>query len=188
MTTAPAPDATSRSWLGAFIVLAVAVFYAFGLPAINARLPGTAPEPAGVTVDLGNGVSVVTPKGWSADLAKMKPKDTLALRNDTSSLVATAFPWTGTEAELIERTSKLFEGSRRFHLRGTPAPFRTERGLAGHTYSIFGEDVDGRVWVPTLPGGKVGIAVRVRSTPGQGNDALRDTQAVVDSLQYQEVK
>lgn len=188
MTTASASVATSRSWPGALVVLAIAVFYAFGLPAINARLPGTTLEPAGVTIDLGNGVSVITPKGWSADLAKMKPKDTLALKNDTSSLVATAFSWTGTEAELIERTRNIFEGSRRFHLRGTPAPFRTVSGFTGSTYAIFGEEADGRVWVAALPGGKVGVAVRVRSVPGHGNDALRDAQAVVESLHFQETK
>ena len=185
MTTIPTPDAGPRTWPGVLIILAIAAFYAFGLPAINARLPGTAPEPGGVTVDLGSGVSVVTPTGWSADLANMKPKDTLALRNDTSSLVATAFPWTGSEVELIERTASLFEGTRRFHVRGEPATFRTERGLAGHTYTVFSGDTDGRVWVAALPGGKVGVAVRVRGTPGLSSDALRDAQAVVDSLQFQ---
>lgn len=188
MTTTPIPEAGPRTWPGALVVLAIAAFYAFGLPAINSRLPGTAPEPGGVTVDLGSGVSVVTPTGWSADLAKMKPKDTLALTNDTSSLVATAFPWTGTEAELIERTARLFEGTRRFHLRGAPAPFRTERGVAGYTYSVFSGDTDGRVWVAALPGGKVGVAVRVRGTPVLGSDALRDAQTVVDSLQFQEAE
>ena len=188
MTTASAADTTSRSWPGALVVLVIAVFYAFMLPAINSRLPSTVLESAGVTIDLGNGVSVVTPGGWSADLAKMKPKDTLALSRDTSSLVATAFSWTGTEAELIERTRNLFEGTRRFHVRGTPAPFHTSRGFTGTTYAIFGEEADGRVWVAALPGNKVGFAVRVRSIPGHGGTALQDAQAVVDSLQYKEVK
>ena len=184
MTATPMPEVGPRTWPAALIVLVIAAFYAFGLPAINARLPGTAPEPGGVRVDLGNGIGVITPKGWLADLARMKPKDTLALKKDTSSLVATAFPWTGTEAELIERTANLFEGTRRFHLRGAPAPFRTEGGLAGYTYSVFSGDSDGRVWVAALPGGRVGVAVRVRGTPVLGSDALRDAQAVINGLQF----
>ena len=64
MNTAAASARASRSWPGTLAVLAIAVLYAFGLPAINARLPGTSPEPAGVTIDLGHGVSVVTPEGW----------------------------------------------------------------------------------------------------------------------------
>lgn len=179
---------SSSSWLGALVVAGVGAFFAYGLPAIDARLPGTAPEPAGVTVDLGQGVSMVTPAGWMADLARTNPGDTLALQRDTSSLVATAFAWEGTEPQLVERTRNIFEGSQSFHVRGTPAPFQTARGVAGTTYAIFGEQVDGRVWVAALPGGKVGVAVRVRSIAGQGEASLRDAQAVVDSLQYKEAK
>jgi hypothetical protein len=181
-----APDGDSRTWPGALVVMALAGLFAWGLPAINARLPATAVEPAGVVVYLGHGVSVVTPAGWSADLANMKPKDTLALSRDTSSLVATAFPWTGSEAELVERTRHLLEGVRHFEVRRALASMRTAQGFAGSTYAFFGEHLDGRVWVGVLPGGKVGFAVRVRSVAGQGDAALRDAQAVVDSLQWKD--
>ena len=188
MTTISSPpaDGDSRTWPGALLIIAIAAFFAWGLPAFNARLPATAVQPAGTVVDLGHGVSVVTPAGWSADLAKTKPKDTLALSRDTSSLVATAFPWTGTEAELVERTRNLLEGVQHFEVRRTPTPMRTAQGFAGSTYAFFGEHVEGRVWVGILPGGKEGFAVRVRSVAGQGDTALRDAQAVVDSLQWKE--
>jgi hypothetical protein len=175
-----------RTWPAALAVMAVAVFYGWGLPILNERLPATKVEPAGVTVELGNGVTVVTPGGWSAELAKMKPKETLALSRDTSSLVATTFPWTGTEAELVERTRTMFEGLQHYEVRGALAPIRTRNGLTGVTYAIFGELVDGRVWLGVLPGGKAGFAVRVRGVAGQGDVALRDAQAVVDSLQLKE--
>lgn len=181
-------DGDSRTWPGALVIVAIAAFFAWGLPAINARLPATAAEPAGVVVDLGHGVSVVTPAGWSADLAKMKPKDTLALSRETSSLVATGFEWTGSEAELVERTRHLLEGVQHFEVRRTLAPMRTAQGFAGSTYAFFGEQLDGRVWVGVLPGGKVGFAVRVRSVAGQGDAALRDAQALVDSLQWKDTQ
>jgi hypothetical protein len=187
--TVATPDQPARSaWLGTSIVLAIALFYAFGLPALNRSVPGTAPQPAGVTVDLGHGVSVVTPAGWLADVAKMNPGETLALVNDASSLVATTFPWEGTEAGMIERMRRLFESTRVFHLRGTPEPFRTAAGVAGVTTAIVSEHADGRVWIGQLPGGKFGFAVRVRSVPGQGESALRDARVVVESLRLKEVK
>ncbi len=183
------PGAPTRSaWLGALAVLAVALFHGFGLPAINRMVPGTSPQPAGVTVELGHGVSVVTPAGWSADLPKTNPGETLALVNDASSLVATTFAWEGSEAEMFERTRRLFESTRRFHLNGTPEPFRTARGVAGSTFALYGEHADGRVWIGRLPGGKFGYAVRVRSVPGQGDDAMRDALALVESLQIKEVR
>lgn len=184
--SSPPAEADSRTWPAALVVVAIAAFFAWGLPVLNARLPATSEQPGGVLVDLGQGVSVVTPAGWSADLAKTKPKDTLALSRDTSSLVATAFPWTGSEAELVERTRNLLEGVAHFAVRRTPTPMRTGQGFAGTTYAFFGEHVEGRVWVGILPGGKNGFAVRVRSVAGQGDSALRDAQAVVDSLQWRE--
>jgi hypothetical protein len=168
------------------VIVVIAALFAWGLPALNARLPATAVEPAGIVIDLGHGVSVVTPSGWSADIAKTKPKDTLALRRDTSSLVATAFAWTGTEEELVQRTRNLLEGVQHFEIRRTLAPMRTANGYGGTTYAFFGEHVDGRVWVGVLPSGKTGFAVRVRSVAGQGEAALMDARAVVDSLQWKE--
>jgi hypothetical protein len=192
MTTASAtmpPGSPARpSWPGTLAVLAIALFYGFGLTALNRLVPGTAPQPAGVTVELGHGVSVVTPAGWSADVPKMKPGETLALINDTSSLVATTFPWEGSEAEMVERTRRLFESTRRFHLRGKPEPFRTAQGIAGSTSALYGENADGRVWVAKLPGGKYGFAVRVRSIPGQGDAALRAAATLVANLQVTENK
>lgn len=182
---APA-DRAHPAWLGTLGVLAVALFYAFGLPALNRSLPGTAPQPAGVTIDLGHGVSVVTPTGWSADVAQMNPGETLALVNDASSLVATTFPWEGSEAEMIERMRRLFESTRVFHLRGTPEPFRTAANVTGVTTAIVSEHADGRVWIGQLPGGKFGFAVRVRSVPGQGESATRDATALVESLRLKE--
>ncbi|AOS43643.1 hypothetical protein Verru16b_00695 [Lacunisphaera limnophila] len=183
-----APDrALPRSWPGTLVVLALAAFYGFGLTALSNRLPGTKPEPAGVTVDLGHGLSAVTPAGWSADLTRIVPGDTLALTQPTSSLVATAFAWNGTEPELIERTRRLFEGTHRIHVRGTPAPFRTADGLEGQTYVIYGEQIDGRVWIGRLPDGESGFAVRVRSIAGQGEAALRDAEALVESLHFKVV-
>lgn len=181
------PGSPARpNWPGALVVLAIALFYGFGLSALNRLVPGTAPQPAGVSVELGHGVSVVTPAGWSADVPRMNPGETLALLNDTSSLVATTFPWQGSEAEMVERTRRLFESTRRFHLGGTPEPFRTARGVTGTTSAIYGEHADGRVWIGPLPGGKFGFAIRVRSVPGQGGDAMRDALALVESLQIKE--
>lgn len=188
MTSTTASVTSTRTWPGAIVIMAIAAFFAYGLPAINKHLPGTAPEPGGINYDLGNGVSVITPTGWSADLPKMKPKDTLALQRDASSLVATAFPWTGNEAELTERTQKLLEGIQHFHVKNAPTPFQTSSGLTGKTYAFFSEKMDGRVWVLVMQGGKVGVAVRVRSIPGQGELALKDAKAIVESIKYQEVK
>jgi hypothetical protein len=176
------------NWLGTLAVLAIAIFYGFGLPALNRLVPGTAAQPSGVAVELGHGVSVVTPAGWSADAPKTKPGETLALIKDTSSLVATTFPWSGSEAEMIERTRRLFESTRRFHLAAAAEPFRTARGVAGTTSAIYGDQADGRVWIGRLPGGNFGFAVRVRSVPGQGEDAMRDAIALVESLQIKEAK
>lgn len=187
-TSAASDHRADHLWLGPLIVLAVALFYAFGLPAINRSLPSSTPQPAGVTVELGHGVTVVTPAGWSADVAKMNPGETLALVNDTSSLVATTFPWEGSETEMIERMRRLFETTRRFHVRGTPEPFRTAAGVTGLTTALYGEHADGRVWIGQLPGGKFGYAVRIRSVPGQGDAARRDAAALVESLRIQEVK
>jgi hypothetical protein len=187
-TLHPPGSAVQPNWPGTLVVLAVALFYGFGLTALNRLVPGTAAQPAGVTVELGHGVSVVTPAGWSADVPKTNPGETLALINDSSSLVATTFPWEGTEAEMVERLRRLFETTRRFHLGGAPEPFRTARGVAGTTSAIYGEHADGRVWIGPLPGGKFGFAVRVRSVPGQGNDAMRDARALVESLQIKETK
>jgi hypothetical protein len=186
MISSTSADSEMRTWPGAIVVMAIAAFFAFGLPAINARLPATVVEPSNVLIDLGKGVTVRTPAGWSADLAKTKPKDTLALSRDTSSLVATAFAWTGSETELVERTRNLMEGVSRFQVRGTPTPVTTAQGFAATTYVIYSEHFDGRLWVGVLPGGKVGFAVRVRSVTGQGDAALQDAQAVVDSLQFKE--
>lgn len=169
-------------------MLAIALFYGFGLSALNRLVPGTAAQPAGVTIELGHGVSVVTPAGWSADVPKMNPGETLALINDTSSLVATTFGWEGSEEEMIERMRRLFESTRRFHVGGTPESFRTARGVAGTTAAIYGEHADGRVWIGQVPGGKYGFAVRVRSVPGQGTGAMRDAVALVESLQIKETQ
>ncbi len=188
MTSSPATPETARAeprtWPGTLVVLAVAAFFAFGLGAINRQLPGAKPAPAGATVDLGHDVSVVTPAVWSADLPKTVPGDTLALLQDTSSLVATSFAWNGTEAQLVERTRRLFEGLQRIHIRGQPQPFRTAHGLTGQTYAIFGERLEGRVWVGQLPDGETGFAVRVRSIAGHGESALRDAQALAESLRF----
>jgi hypothetical protein len=183
------PGSPARpNWPGTLVVLAIALFYGFGITALNRLVPGTAPQPAGVSVELGHGVSVVTPAGWSADVPKMNPGETLALINDSSSLVATTFPWEGSEAEMVDRLRRLFESTRRFHLRGTLEPFRTARGIAGSTSALYAEHGDGRVWIGQLPGGKFGFAVRVRSVPGQGADAMRDATALVGSLQIKEAK
>lgn len=182
------PGRAPRTWPGTLVVLAIALFYAAALPAISRRVPGTAPEPAGVTVDLGRGLSVVTPAGWAADLARIVPGDTLALTQPTSSLVATSFPWNGSESELLERTRRLFEGTHRIHLRGSSAPFNTPDGLTGQTYALFGEQIDGRIWIGRLPDGESGFAVRVRSLAGHGDAALRDAEAMVRSLHFKVVK
>jgi hypothetical protein len=186
-TTMPGSPA-QPNWPGTLVVLAIALFYGFGLTALNRLVPGTAPQPAGVSVELGHGVSVVTPAGWSADVPRMNPGETLALLNDTSSLVATTFPWQGSEEEMFERTRRLFESTRRFHLGGTPEPFRTARGITGSTAALYGEHADGRVWIGALPDGKFGFAIRVRSVPGQGAGAMRDALALVESLQIKEAK
>ncbi len=189
VSTLPPPASALRpNWPGTLAVLAVALFYGFGLTALNRIVPGTAAQPAGVTVELGHGVSVVTPAGWSADIPKTNPGETLALLNDASSLVATTFPWEGSEAEMLERLRRLFETTRRFHLAGKPEPFRTARGVAGSTSAIYGEHADGRVWIGRIPGAKFGFAVRVRSVPGQGAAAMRDAVALLESLQIKEAK
>jgi hypothetical protein len=186
----PYPPATTvrPNWAGTLAVLAIALFYGFGLPTLNRLVPGTVAQAAGVTIELGHGVSVVTPTGWSADVPKTNPGETLALINDTSSLVATTFPWSGSEEAMIERTRRLFESTRRFHLDATPEPFRTARGVVGTTSAIYGEQADGRVWIGPLSGGNFGFAVRVRSVPGHGDEAMRDALTLVESLQIKETK
>ncbi|HMS26726.1 MAG TPA: hypothetical protein PKC80_05060 [Burkholderiaceae bacterium] len=181
-------DSHSSTWLGALMVLLVAVFYAFGLPAINARIPGTVPEPAGVTIAIGNGFSVVSPAGWMADLVKTKPNETMALNREASSLVATSFDWTGSEEELFERSRSLLVGLGHFDVRSKPSVMQTAQGLKGHTYTYMNDKFDGRIWLFTIPGSKSAAAVRVRSLHGHGQTSLRDAKAVVDSLKFQEPK
>jgi hypothetical protein len=177
-----------RTTLGSVIILLIALFFAYGLPFINERIPGSATVAAGTRIPLGQGASYTTVDGWTLELAKTKPNDTSALTQDGSELVLTTAPWEASREALVTRTKTLFEGAARLHAYSDETPFRTTSGLEGVTYTIHGAHLEGRVWVILLADRKTGLVARLRGIPGTLTPALHDATAMVNSLTVESVK
>jgi hypothetical protein len=176
---------THGTLLGSALILLVALFYAAGLPWINQRIPGRANVPAGVAIPLGHGASYTPTAGWCAELAKTKPGETSALLRDASSFVITTFDWQASPADLVLKSKNLFEGLSRLRVDGEAIPFHIASGLDGLTYRIDGENLEGRVWLIVLPGGKHALAARLRGMPGHLDEALRDARTMIDSIRVE---
>ncbi|HEX5741217.1 MAG TPA: hypothetical protein VFY17_06650 [Pilimelia sp.] len=155
---------------------AVAAALAFGLPAVDRRLPAARPLPAEAPYHVGAGVRLVPPSGALLDLTRTRP----ARRNGSAlflvgpvRLAVVATPFDGDLAAAARRLRNKITAQRGAQVAGAEQPYRTAAGLPGLAGGYAGDDRSGRYHVFVTGGLAVEVTVSGHDT------ALR---AHVDSL------
>jgi hypothetical protein len=181
-TTAPANRSTLQ---GTLVIALIALLFWQGLPWLNSRIPDAATIPGGTRIPLGRGVSYATAAGWAEELSKAKPNETSSLVRETAVFTITTLDWQSNERDLVDRAKQLFEGAGQFHVYGPEVPFKTDGGYRGVHFAIHGGHTEGRVWLVLLKDHKHAIAARLRGAPGYLQTALRDAEAMLDSIRVE---
>lgn len=165
-----------RNLAGTAALAAVAAALAFGLPAVDRRLPAARPLPAGAPYHVGAGVRLVPPPGALLDLTRSRPSrrtgSALFLVGPVR-LAVVATPFDRGLAAAARRLRDKITAQRGAQVTGVEQPYRTAAGLDGLAGGYAGDDRSGRYHVFVA----AGLAVEVTVS---GHDAA--LRAQFDSL------
>jgi hypothetical protein len=123
-----------RNLAGSAAVLAVILFVAFGLPAINRLVPAGNDRIGGRAYGVGGGVSVVPPQDARIDPASTRPGDdrgaVLFLLGPVRYVIVVS-PFSGSVEEAATRLRTKITSTRGYQLTDGERPYRTAGGLTG---------------------------------------------------------
>lgn len=141
----PSHRIPDRTWPGTLVIGVALALYVGGLQWWDRHTPGTRALPAGQTISMGP-VRFVPAPGWHLDVGRSRAGQTLVLSKTGHSFVVRADRWLGDDEGPLERQQRKIERGERLRIDGEPAPFVTDWGLQGSTFSYYGSRVSGRLW------------------------------------------
>lgn len=176
-----------RNGLGSLTILAVIVFIAVGLPAVDRTLPASRPVAAGVPYWIGAGVSVVPPPDSHVDLTETRPgtsRGTALFLIGAVRYLVVVGPYSGSLENAAERLRNKITLTRGYQVAGRDSAVTTDGGLTGRQGGYTAPGRSGRYAVFVVDG--LGIEVTVSGTDPQLRSALDTIEASTRSLVYQD--
>ncbi|WP_027342998.1 hypothetical protein [Hamadaea tsunoensis] len=173
-----------RNALSSAAVLAVILFVAFGLPAINRAVPASKDIVGGRAYTVGGGVSVVPPLRAEIDPSKTRPaadRGTVLFLLGAVRYVIVVAPFSGGLGDAAARLREKITATRGYQVTGDEAAVRTSTGLPGLAGCYSAPGRLGRYAV--FVSGGSSIEVTISGTEDQLAGQMAGIEASVSSIQ-----
>jgi hypothetical protein len=125
-----------RNALGSAALLGIVAAIAFGLPAIDRRLPAIRPVAGGTAYVVGGGVTVIPPRTATLDVSQTRPtrlRGTALFRLGLVRYAIVATPYRGSLVEAAARLRAKIMARTGYQVTGPDRIIRTEGGIDGVT-------------------------------------------------------
>lgn len=172
-----------RNLASSVAVLAVILFVAFGLPAINRMVPAGHNEIGGRAYGIGGGVTVVPPQDAKIDPASTRPgtdRGTVLFLLGPVRYVIVVSPFGGSMEQAAAKLRTKITGTRGYQVTDGERPYTTAAGLTGLQGCYSAPGRLGRYAVFLSDGRS--IEVTVSGTEGQLAGQMTQIEASIASI------